>query len=277
MGGTPLTWPSSLTWLWTIPKWRWWENWSTCCEDSLREMELFIWRKLQGDLISSFWYLKETYRKVRKEFCTRACSDRMRGNGFEIKEGRFKLDVRNTLFTCENGETLEQIVQRSYEHPMSLSLSPWERDVGSIPTGYLPIGSYTPLCTQGWSQSINSLPSLPLCLGSPWLRCRTWHLTSLDFTQSHPSSLSRSLRLASLPSRVWPHFTARWGLNFPRMPWVPLSVPPAEVSMLVPTLISEQHHLKLVSTWTWSQWPQCHPANSSPTGWPICQIYASPV
>ena len=46
-----------------------------------------------------FQYLKGAYRKDREGLCIRACSDRARGNGFKLKEGRFRLDVRKKFFT----------------------------------------------------------------------------------------------------------------------------------------------------------------------------------
>ena len=56
-------------------------------------------RRLQEDLIAAFQYLKGTYRKAGEGVFTRACSDRTRGNGFTLKEGRFRLDVRKKFFT----------------------------------------------------------------------------------------------------------------------------------------------------------------------------------
>ena len=45
----------------------------------------------------AFQYLKGAYRKVEGLFI-RAGSDRMRGNGFKLEEGRFRLDIRKKFF-----------------------------------------------------------------------------------------------------------------------------------------------------------------------------------
>jgi len=47
----------------------------------------------------AFQYLKRAYRKDRDKLFSRACCDRTRGNGFKLKEGRFRPDIRKKFFT----------------------------------------------------------------------------------------------------------------------------------------------------------------------------------
>ncbi|KFQ63143.1 hypothetical protein N334_01544, partial [Pelecanus crispus] len=78
--------------------------------DRLRELGLFSLekelglfslekRRLQGDLIAAFQYLKGAYRKDGDNLFIKACCDRMRSSGFKLKKNRFRLNLRNKFFT----------------------------------------------------------------------------------------------------------------------------------------------------------------------------------
>jgi len=57
-------------------------------------------RRLKGDLIAAFQYLKGAYKKDGDSLFSRTCCDRTRGDGFILKEGRFRLDIRKKIFTA---------------------------------------------------------------------------------------------------------------------------------------------------------------------------------
>ena len=56
-------------------------------------------RRLQGDL-AALQHLKGAYKKDGVRLFSRDCCDRTRGDGFKLKEGRVRLDIRKEFFTA---------------------------------------------------------------------------------------------------------------------------------------------------------------------------------
>ena len=72
------------------------------CKDKLRELRLLCLekRRLWGDLRVALQYLTGGCKKEEDRCFSRVCCNRTQGNGFKLKEGRFRLDIR-TFFTIK--------------------------------------------------------------------------------------------------------------------------------------------------------------------------------
>lgn len=55
-------------------------------------------QRLSGDLTAACQHLQGAYKRAGEEFFLPSMEYRTRGNGFKLKENRFRLDVRKRLF-----------------------------------------------------------------------------------------------------------------------------------------------------------------------------------
>ena len=88
-------------------------------EKRLRELSLFSLqkRRLQGDLIVAFPYLRGGYKHKGDRRYRWSDSSRTRGNGFQMKRGKILIRYSEKMFYSEGDEALAQLPRQAVGAP----------------------------------------------------------------------------------------------------------------------------------------------------------------
>ena len=73
--------------------------------------------RLQGDLTAAFMYMKGAHRKDGENLFSKVCCDRKSSNGFKLREGRFRLNIRNKFFTMRESKHWNSLPREVVEAP----------------------------------------------------------------------------------------------------------------------------------------------------------------